>query len=124
MTFPRDPNQDGNARVLLDPGAPRPASPARAVEASTIDPRQAAVGAFLGWRFFPQGHLSVYAAPALAAIDAVVDDDPDRWVALPLGIQPEPVTARPTDDGGLEIQAGDLFRILHLHQVADGWLDL
>lgn len=121
MTFPRDPNQDGNARVLLDPGAPRPASPARAIE-QELDPRLPAAQAYVRARFFPPLPAEAYGQAALDALDAIADDDQERLVTLPLGTEPLPRGYADTADGHT-VSAATLCEIMRLDRLQYEWLD-
>jgi hypothetical protein len=124
MPFPRDPNQDGNARLVLDPGAPapRPASPSdeELQHASRVRIAEAYVRA----RFFPPLPAAIYGPAAIAALDAIADGDQERWVALPPETEPLPRGYLHGPTGGFEIPAADLYEILRLDRLQYEWLDV
>ncbi len=123
MTFPRDPNQDGNARVLPDPGAPRPASPDEKLQrATTLDPRLPVAQAYIRARFFPPIPADCYGPAALAALDAIAEGDQERLVDLPPFTEPLPRGYTDTDEG-FAVPAATLYEILRLDRLQYEWLD-
>ncbi len=122
MTFPRDPNQDGNARVLPDPGAPRPASP-ELQRATTLDPRLPVAQAYIRARFFPPIPAEAYGPAALAALDALAEEQPERLIDLPPWTEPLPAGYTDTDEG-FAIDAATLARVLRLDRLQGEWLDV
>ena len=89
------------------------------------DPRRLNLAkAFIRARFFPPLPADVYGPALLDAIDALSDDDPERWVALPAGTEPLPRDYRDRDGGGYEIPAHVLYGILHADRFEGEWLSL
>jgi hypothetical protein len=127
VTFPRDPNQDGNARQVLDPNGP--ASPGSSQDAlpelqraTTLDPRLPIAQAYIRARFFPPIPADCYAPAALAALDAIAEDDQERLVDLPPFTEPLPRGYTDTDEG-YAIPAAALYEILRLDRLQYEWLD-
>ncbi len=120
MTFPRDPNQDGNARQVLDPGAPTVTLP-KLQRATTLDPRLPTAQAYIRARFFPPIPAEAYGPAALAALDAIAEDEPERLIDLPPWTEPLPAGYTDTDEG-FAVDAATLVRVLRLDRLRDEWL--
>lgn len=121
MTFPRDPNQDGNRRTLPDPAAPTVAPSSFGEEEP--DRRLPIAEAFIRARFFPPLPADAYGQALLDAVDHVADCEPDALVDLPPGTEPLPRGYHENPRGtGYCVAAGVLFDALHAYRFLD-WLE-
>lgn len=124
MTFPRDPNQDGNARQVRDPGAPTNAAVLPKLQRGTdLDPRLPIAQAYIRARFFPPLPADAYGPAALAALDALAEEEPERLIDLPPWTEPLPAGYTDTDEG-FAIDAATLARVLRLDRLQGEWLDV
>jgi hypothetical protein len=124
MTFPRDPNQDGNARTRLDPGAPAMTDTLPKLQRATdADPRLPIAQAYIRSRFFPPIPADAYGPAALAALDAIEEGEPERLIDLPPWTEPLPRGYTDTDEG-FAVPAATLCEILRLERLQGEWLDV